>query len=59
MEVGLRAPDTFVILCLCLTLTITLGGSATHLLVHAERVLRVWVHGARVKSRVGISSARE
>lgn len=43
--------------CLCFILTITLGGSATHLLVHTERVLRVWVHGARVKSRVGVSSA--
>lgn len=47
-DVGLRARFS----CLRFTLTITLGGSTAHLLVHTERVLRVWVHGARVKSRV-------
>lgn len=33
-------------------LTIALGGTSTHLLVHAKGVLGVWVHRARMESGV-------
>lgn len=36
----------------CVILTITLGGTSTHLLVHAKGVLGVWVHSTRMESRV-------